>query len=177
MLKFLLGLLPNTSKRSASSEASQSDLSLIAEHAEEIEESVPDENERIAKLQEQIEYLLEEVGQENRFRTELSEYVADLKAEAKFIRGARWVFGTVCMVAGIGLLVTPLALVFKQSPAFEKLTDYPKSALLIGMIAGGVGLLLALAKSVYRSAHERHSDEFIPPQIKLIHDLLSIGKS
>jgi hypothetical protein len=64
-------------------------------------------------------------------------------------------------------------LVFRQSPAFEALHDYPKSALLIGMIAGGVALLLTLAKSVYRSAHERHSDEFIPPQIKLIHDLVS----
>jgi hypothetical protein len=134
MLKFLSGLLPSISKRSASSRTSQSDLSLIAEHAEEIQETVPDENEHIAKLQEQIEYLLEEVGQENRFRTELSEYVADLKAEAKFIRRARWVFGFVCMVAGIFLLVTPLALVFKQSPAFEKLTDYPKSALLMAFI-------------------------------------------
>lgn len=150
-------------------------LASIAEHAEKIEETVPDESERVAKLQEQVEYLLEEVGQENRFRTELSEYVADLKAEAKFIRGARWTFGIISVLAALALLATPLVLLYRASPVFESLPNYPKAALLVGMIAGGVVLLLTLAKSVYRSAHERHADEFIPPQIKFIHELTKGG--
>jgi hypothetical protein len=166
--------LPSTSKGSATNGTSPpADYAQIAEHAEEIEETVPDENEALAEMRANVEYLLEEVGQENRFRTELSEYVADLKAEVKFIRTARIVFGIICVGAGLALLVTPLALVYVDSKVFADLHDYPKSALLIGMLAGGVGLLLTLAKSVYRSAHERHTDEFIPPQIKLIHDLVS----
>jgi hypothetical protein len=172
MRKFLSRLLQSTSKLSATNGLSPPpDLGLIAEHAEKIEEGVPDESERFAKLQEQVEYLLEEVGQENRFRTELSEYVEDLKAEARFIRSARWVFGIISVVTALALLVTPLVLLYRPSPVFQGLETYPKAALLVGMIAGGVVLLLTLTRSVYRSAHERHSDEFIPPQIKLIHEL------
>src|SRR5947209_14179756 len=99
MRKFLSQLLQSISKPfSPRGVSPPTDLAFIAEHAEGIEEAVPDESERFALLQEQVEYLLEEVGQENRFRTELSEYVADLKAEARFIRKARILFGFICVV-------------------------------------------------------------------------------
>jgi hypothetical protein len=153
----------------------QPDLSLIAEHAGEINVDPVTSDDRLTQLQEQVEYLLEEVGQENKFRTELSDYISDLRAEAKFIKIARIVFGGVATVVGVGLLITPVVLAFSESKVFIALPAYPKSALLIGMIAGGVLLIQAVTKSVYRSAQERQNDEFIPPQLKLIHDMTKGG--
>lgn len=125
----------------------------------------------MAQLQGQVEFLLEESGQENKFRAELSDYVGDLRAEVGFIKTARIVFGILATLVAFGLLTTPIVLAYTTSAVFKELPPYPKAALLIVMIAGGVLLVQALTKSVYRSAHERQKDEFIPPQIKLIHDL------
>lgn len=123
-----------------------------------------------------MEYLVEELGQENRFRVELSDYVKELKGEAAFIKTARVVFGVFAIAACLFLFVAPIIICAKEYKWFTDLPEYPRAALLLGMLAAGVLILQSLVKSVYRSAAERQADEFIPPQLKLIHELMGSTK-
>lgn len=120
-----------------------------------------------------IEAALEEAGLENRFRSELSDYIKDLRDEAKFVKQARKLTGLFAAVATAALFITPIVIARNHYKWFDALPPYVEAALLIGMFAAGVVLLVAITKSIFRSAHERHGDEFIPPQIKLIHEMLS----
>jgi hypothetical protein len=176
MQQFLSKLLQSISALFETKGASepQPDLSQIDEAAGEVDEQAPQRTveERIAFLENQLEFLAEERGLENKYLEELSQYVSDLRTEAAFIQTARKVFGVLAILTAAGLLITPVVLAYTTSGLFYTLPDYPKSVLLIGMIAGGVLLIQGLTKAVYRSAHERQSDEFIPPQIKVIHDLM-----
>jgi hypothetical protein len=164
-------------KSATNDELRPTDLRTIEIHAHDFAPAQPSLESRLDQVQAQLEYLAEEVGQENKFRAELSEYVKDLRAEAKFAKTARVVFGCIATLVGLVLLTLPIILIFKSPAAFMALPPYPKAAFLIGLIAGGVLLIQGLAKAVYRPASERHSDEFIPPQVKAIHDLIKGGGS
>lgn len=124
-----------------------------------------------------MEYLVEELGQENQFRVELSDYVKELRGEATFIKKARVIFGSVAIVACLFLFVAPIIICAKEYKWFADLPQYPRAALLLGMLAAGVLILQSLVKSVYRSGAERQADEFIPPQLKLIHEIMGGLKS
>lgn len=155
------------------------DLDPIAEHADRVgDKDVSPEalDARLAQIEAQVEFLIEERGLENAFRTEVTNYVKDLRDDAKFVKTARKIFGAIGVLAALGLLIAPAWLVYSEVGVFTTLPDYPKAAVLIGMLAGGVLLIQALVKSVYRSGHERHGDEFIPPQVKAIHELTRTDK-
>lgn len=128
-------------------------------------------------MRDKLELLIEDQGQANKFNTELYDYVKDLRSEAKFIWWARVIFGGVAITSCVFCLVAPIVICFNNYSWFAKLPEYPRAALLIGMLAAGVLILQSLVKSVYRSASERQADEFIPPQLKLIHEMMSGGKS
>jgi tetrahydromethanopterin S-methyltransferase subunit F len=99
--------------------------------------------ERLARLENTFEFEAEERGLNSRYLTELTRYIEDLRAEAQFIATARLVFGSLATVAAVGLLVAPIVLAYSAAPLFTSLPPYPKAALLIGMIAGGVLLIQA----------------------------------
>lgn len=155
-------------------ESQEHNLAPIADHAGLVPEAVP--SAALAERLDRLELLIEEAGQENKFRTELYEYVKDLRAEARFVKGARLAFGILAFVACVFCLVAPIAICIQNYPWFSELPEYPRAALLIGQLASGVLILQNLVKSVYRSAAERQADEFIPPQVKLIHELTNGGK-
>jgi hypothetical protein len=178
MPKFRSTLLQTIFGRSEKPEASEqpTDLASVAAHASHLNDPKGDLANAVDQLQQQIEYLLEEVGQENVFRTELSTYVKELRAELDFIKTARKVFASIALIVAALLLAGPIVISIWDFAWFKALPDYPKSALIISMIAAGVVIVLTLTRSVYRSASERQSDDFVPPQIKLIHELLGAVK-
>ncbi|WP_294196736.1 hypothetical protein [uncultured Sphingomonas sp.] len=133
----------------------------------------------IAQLEERLarmELAYEQVALASRYQTELALYVEDLRREAADTLAVRRKVGATVLVSAVVLFAFPIAIMMAQPPWFMHLTVYLQSGVIIAMFAAGVLLLQGLAKSVFRSAHERQGDEFIPPQIKAIHELTNIIK-
>ena len=122
---------------------------------------------------EKLENALEQLSLSSRYQAELAQYVTELRGEVKSTLLARRVVGAIAIACSIALFVGPIWLAGHQYSWFVALPPYVAAALLIGMLAAGVLLLTTVAKSVFRSASERQADDFIPPQIKLIHELMN----
>jgi len=143
-------------------------------------EPLPGLSEQVADLSRKLanlEAALEGIGLENQFRTELSDYIKDLRRELAFVQRARYATGIYAAFAATLLFVTPVLISAFHFRWFAELPAYVEAALLIGMFAAGVLLVLAITKSVFRSAAERQGDDFIPPQLKLIHEMVAAVKS
>lgn len=157
----------------------QRSLGIIGEHAKgAVGTKAPSSAARLDAMETRVndlEFFQEEIGLENRYREELNEYVKELRNEAAQIRQARFWVGFGSFVAAATLFALPFIISGLAPAWFTLIPDYPKAALIIGSFASGVLLLLTITKSVFRSAHERQSDEFIPPQIKIIHELMKGG--
>lgn len=123
-----------------------------------------------------MELALEQVALASKYQTELARYVDDLRQEVADTRAIRRRVGGVVLIGAIILFLFPIAIMMAQPPWFMHLPVYLQSAVVIAMFAAGVLLLQGLAKSVFRSAHERQGDEFIPPQVKAIHELMNTIK-
>lgn len=122
-----------------------------------------------------MEGALEQVGLASKYQTELANYVSDLRNEAADIKTARKIVGGTALVASGVLFITPVAIASIGPTWFTALPVYLGASLIIGMFAAGVLLITAMARAVFRSAHERQADEFIPPQIKQIHELSKVA--
>jgi hypothetical protein len=154
-------------------------LGIIGEHAKgSVGTKAPTSAARLDAMESRVnglEFFQEEIGLENRYREELNEYVKELRSESVQIREARFWIGLSSFTAAAILFALPFIITGIAPSWFTKIPDYPKAALIIGSFASGVLLLLTITKSVFRSAHERQNDEFIPPQIKIIHELMKGG--
>jgi hypothetical protein len=128
--------------------------------------------ERVARM----ELALEQVSLASKYQTELALYVEDLRRETADTLVTRRKVSVTVLASAVILFAGPIAIMMAQPPWFMHLPVYLQSGVIIAMFAAGVLLLQGLAKSVFRSAHERQSDEFIPPQIKAIHELTNIIK-
>lgn len=159
-------------------------VSPIAAAAAVAAEGAVDANERLDRLEErvsQLEPLLESREQEDRFDAVFTEYVKSLRDEQSFMKVARWVFGILaCVVVLLLIVVISLAIFSSDSPLLKVATPTASVAIfLVGMFSALALLLSGLMKGLLRSAAERHSDGFLPPQISealKLHDRLN-GKS
>ncbi|KTT76374.1 hypothetical protein [Sphingomonas endophytica] len=134
------------------------------------------EDTKIEERVTRMELALEQVALASKYQTELARYVDDLRQEAADTRTIRRQVGVVVVTGAIILFLFPIAIMMAQPPWFMRLPVYLQSGVIIAMFAAGVLLLQGLAKSVFRSAHERQGDEFIPPQVKAIHELMNTIK-
>lgn len=147
-------------------EASFQAIAGAAEKATQAESMTPEARltaieDRIARL----EPLLEDRQQVDTFTKVLNDYVVDLQGEQSFMNKARYAVGglTIGLIAAI---MTLLGLaVFEQESPLLKAAAYPAAIFIVGCISGVVLLTIGLIKSVFRTASERHSEGFLPPQL------------
>lgn len=123
-----------------------------------------------------MEFALEQVGKTTEYQAELARYVEDLRQEAAYIQTARGVVAKAALVAAFALFFLPIAIGIARPRWFMALPETLAASLIASMFAAGVLLISTLAKAVFRSAHERQNDEFIPPQIKVIQEITKAVK-
>lgn len=156
------------SKKPTDTESDFDSIKSAADAAAEAEKSRTPEN-RLSDIEAQIaklEPLLEQKEQNPKIATTFSDYIDDLKAEQKFLYGARWTVGCLALIVELMLIsILALAIFHHNSPL---LSSPPAviAAVVLGLSSGIVFLINSLAKGTFRSASERHSDGFVPPTVE-----------
>lgn len=138
-----------------------------AERADTRAESLTVEQ-RLTVIEEQIarlEPLLEDREQATKLATVLNEYVGDLRDEQSFMNKARWGVGGLALLLIVSLMALLGIAVFNDDSPLLRAPAYPAAIFVVGCISGAVLLLTGLMKSVFRTASERHSEGFLPPQL------------
>jgi hypothetical protein len=157
--------------RSGSNETSD-DLSSVKGDIEANASTIRDD-ETLASLRERldaVELLVEEVGRTKDLQDEVTDYVADLKAELNDLKNFRWWVTAFSAGMSVALFLVLLACVISRPDWFMALDGPLQVSVLAGLGAASVFLMSMLLKGVYRTRQDRNNDEILPEHLRQVVD-------
>jgi hypothetical protein len=138
-----------------------------------------DQNERLTQLEGRVallEPLLEAKEQDQKFNEVFSRYVKDFTDEQAFLKSARWAFGALACVLVCALFGLLALSIFHPASPLLKAPPASIALFIVGIFSATALVLNGALKAILRSASERHSEGFLPPQIDealKLHDRLN----
>lgn len=151
---------------------------IIGEHAEGLKkESKSESVSDLADRLDQVESLVEELGQTGELRSKIAVYLDDIHSEHDQLMRYRFmtiVFSAVIVAFFVGLL---FGLVLDPFQSAREIGNYAEAVLYGGSIGAVVTIVIVVTKGVFRSVEDRHKTQELPENIRTIIDALEVFKN
>ena len=122
----------------------------------------------ITKRLDDLELRLEQVALAESYLGAFKDYCVSLRADQEALTWIRWVavifafFFIVLMVGGLAFFM------FFRGALFWMISDISLAAIVVGVLGGAAGILLALLKGSFRTIAERNNDDVVPEHMKAL---------
>ncbi|AQS41931.1 MAG: Hypothetical protein BHV28_12460 [Candidatus Tokpelaia hoelldobleri] len=138
-----------------------------------------EEDPRFKKILERwgnVEALLEHSGRTSELVAVTNEYIQDLKNEIRSIRMIRFwaLIGSSVYVLFLNAIL--ICLMFFHKFFFLFMGSYAKVAMIVLVISSSSILFGKILSGVFKTYGERHKEEYIPPQLKQVIEIVNTVK-
>lgn len=140
------------------------------------ETATADHLKKIVERWADIEMLLEQHSRTSELIEETKSYIKDVKSELESLKIIRYVIIAVIIgyiILSNGLLI---CLIFCRNDLMVAMGPYPATALIVLILSSTAVLLGKTVTGLFKTYGERNKEEFVPPQIKQMVDIVNLVK-
>lgn len=138
------------------------------------EAATADHSKKIVEKWAEIEMLLEQRSRASELIEETKSYINDVRSELKSLKRIRC--GIIWTIIGYIILSNGLliCLIFYKKDMMVAMGPYPTTALIVLVLSTTAVLLGKTLTGLFKTYGERNKEEFIPPQIKQMVDIVNL---
>jgi uncharacterized integral membrane protein len=122
----------------------------------------------LSRRMDDIELALEGIGRSQTFVEEYAKYCVAMRRDAEELTRIRWFALVGAALMMLAFMIAVMKLVFFTDSWFWLAGSSWKSAEIVSLVAGSVGLMIVILRGAFRTISERNQDDIVPEHLKTI---------